>query len=511
MELSVKKEMLHICELMFENTSEQAVDGDITLPDYCPDIKRILKCLVTPCVISEQCVGDRVTIDANAFVQVVYVDDSNNIFCYDKTFPFSKTIELGKQIDNPTAEIRMKTAYANTRAVSQRRIDIHASVAISVSIFGKKEAEVVTDAENCGVQLLKDFDNSSDYIGHAIKSFTLNEVMEIGKSKPPVRQIIRQKTVPYLSEVKVIANKLLLKGDLTVSILYCADNTDGGYEVFENSLPISQIVEFEGIDEDSDYSVKINVSSISIIPKTNSNGEKSLFDVTVSMTAVIKADKKSEISLPSDCYSTEYNLKSEKKLLSFEKICDKYEELVMIKKNEEFSNTSISEIINIWCDDVVTTYTCTGDELKIIGSTVVSILGKDDANQPFYAERTLTFEKVKNIDGGCRDLICSADATVSSVGFVLTDSSKIDLRVEVRLNCTLSRRNTAEILTDISCDKESKKEKKASALTIYFSDKGENVWNIARKYNTTVDAIKIENDIKENLIAEKCMLLIPGV
>ncbi len=510
MELNVKKEMLHICELMFENTSEQAVDGDITLPDYCPDIKRILKCLVTPCLISEQCVGDRVTIDANAFVQVVYVDDSNNIFCYDKTFPFSKTIELGKQIDNPSCEIKMKTAYANTRAVSQRRIDIHASVAIGASIYGKKEVETVSDAENCGVQLLKDFSGASDYIGHAIKNFTLNEVMEIGKSKPPVRQIIRQKAVPYLSEVKVIANKLLLKGDLTVSILYYADNSDGGYELFENTMPISQIVELDGIDENSDYSVKLNMSSLNVIPKTNSSGEKTLFDVTASVSAVIKADKKVDVTLPSDCYSTSYNLKSEKKLIPFEKICDKFEDLIMIKKNEEFSNTAISEIINIWCDDVVTTYTCVGNELKIMGSTVVSILGKDDAGQPFYAERTLSFEKSKNIDDS-KDLICSADGIVSAVGFVLTSSNKIDLRVEIRLKCTLSRRNTAEILTDISCSEDDLKEQKASALTIYFCDKGEKVWNIARKYNTTVDAIKIENDIKENLIAEKCMLLIPGV
>ena len=82
MELKLKKEIFRISELLFENTSEQTVDGDITLPDYCPDIKRILKCMVTPCIVSEQCVGDRVTIDANAFVQVLYVDDNNNVFCY---------------------------------------------------------------------------------------------------------------------------------------------------------------------------------------------------------------------------------------------------------------------------------------------------------------------------------------------------------------------------------------------------------------------------------------------
>lgn len=510
MELKLKKEIFRISELMFENTSEQSVDGDITLPDYCPDIKRILKCIVTPCVISEQCVGDRVTIDANAFVQVIYVGDDNNIFCYDKTFPISKNIETGKQIDNPILEVRMKTAYANTRAVSQRRIDIHASVAISVSVTSKKEIDLVTDAENCGIQLLKNFDSASDFIGQTVKNFTLNEVMEISKSKSPVRQIIRQKAVPIISEVKVIANKLLLKGEVSVSVLYCADTKEGGYECFENSLPISQIIELDGIDENSDYSVRTSVSSISVLSKSNSSGEKKLFDVTVNVCAVIKADKKVDTLLPCDCYSTLYNVSSEKKLVTFDKIFSKVDDLIMVRKTEEFSNTSISEIINVWCDDIVTTYTCVGDELKIIGSTNVSILGKDDSGQPFYAERTITFEKNKNIEGGCEEVVCLSDGVVSAVGFVLADMNKIDLRVEVRLNTTVFKRNTAEIITDILCDK-ILKDKKCSALTVYFTDDSELLWNIARKYNTTIDAIVSENDIKGDSISEKCMLLIPRV
>lgn len=510
MEIKIRKEQVSICELMFENTSEQAVDGDITLPDYCPDIKRILKCILTPCLNSVQCVGDRVTIDANAFVQVIYVDDNNNIFCYDKTFPFAKTIELGKQIDNPTTDVKLKTAYANTRAVSQRRIDIHSSVGISIKITAKQEIELIADAENCGIQLLKSCDTASDFIGQTVKSFTLNEVMEIGKSKASIRQIIRQKATPVISEIKVIANKLLIKGEISVSVLYCKDNSEGGYEIYENSMPLSQIVELDGIEETSDYSARLSVASLNIMPKADSSGEKRLFDATVTISASIKSDKKIETVFPCDCYSTMYNVKSEKKLVAFEKIIKNTDDLIMVKKSEEFLNVAIQEIIAVWCDDVVTTYTCLGDELKIIGSTMVSMLAIDTSGQPFYAERNVSFEKARNIDGGCRNLICNADAVVSAVGFVLADSNKIDLRVEIRLHASLSRKDTSEILTDIQCDTSEVKEKKYSVLTIYFPDDGEVLWNIARKFGTTVDAIKSENDVN-NTLSGKCMLLIPGV
>ena len=47
--------------------------------------------------------------------------------------------------------------------------------------------------------------------------------------------------------------------------------------------------------------------------------------------------------------------------------------------------------------------------------------------------------------------------------------------------------------------------------SIYFSDAGESVWNIARRYNTTMEAIMRENHLESEQVPEKCMLLIPGI
>ena len=93
----------------------------------------------------------------------------------------------------------------------------------------------------------------------------------------------------------------------------------------------------------------------------------------------------------------------------------------------------------------------------------------------------------------------------------MTDNNRIDLRIEIKLNSTVLKRNTAELMTNIDFDKSKIKEKKHSAITIYFSDKNESVWDIARKYNTTTDAIKAENEITENTIKENLMLLIPCI
>ena len=59
-------------------------------------------------------------------------------------------------------------------------------------------------------------------------------------------------------------------------------------------------------------------------------------------------------------------------------------------------------------------------------------------------------------------------------------------------------------------DEEKPKEKdKTAALTIYYADNGEELWDIAKKYGTSVEKIKTENEIDSDKIQNKNMLFIP--
>ena len=53
--------------------------------------------------------------------------------------------------------------------------------------------------------------------------------------------------------------------------------------------------------------------------------------------------------------------------------------------------------------------------------------------------------------------------------------------------------------------------KKSPALTVYYCEGGEKIWDIAKRYSTTVELIKRENGIDGDTVAKKRMLLIPCV
>ena len=66
MQINVITQSVGVEETLGACTAEQPIDADITLPDYCPDIRRVLKCLVTPRITAVQTAGDRATADGSA-------------------------------------------------------------------------------------------------------------------------------------------------------------------------------------------------------------------------------------------------------------------------------------------------------------------------------------------------------------------------------------------------------------------------------------------------------------
>lgn len=94
MELKVSHDTVSINEVIFEGSAEQPVDLDINLPDYCPDISRILKCRLMPAVSVRQITGDRLQVEGKTQVSILYVDDTNpaGSNAWSSLFPFPRAL-----------------------------------------------------------------------------------------------------------------------------------------------------------------------------------------------------------------------------------------------------------------------------------------------------------------------------------------------------------------------------------------------------------------------------------
>ena len=58
MELNLQKQTVSVNETVYDGSVEQPLECDVLLPDYCPDIQKILRCEVTPSLLAASVNGD---------------------------------------------------------------------------------------------------------------------------------------------------------------------------------------------------------------------------------------------------------------------------------------------------------------------------------------------------------------------------------------------------------------------------------------------------------------------
>lgn len=510
MDFNVIRQGVCINELIYEGSMEQAVDSDLTLPDYCPDIQRILKCCITPQITGVQPSGGRITVDGSVVIRLIYVCEQGKLHCHEQTHPFSRFVEVTDLPQDVCARVHAKTEYVNCRAVSQRRVDIHASVTLLVRATAPSSGELIDQAEGSGVQLRRCSVPVSTVKCCVQRSFTVSEVLELGDTQPQIAQIISTTSCIRVREIKVIPNKILLKGELEIRTLYCSDESGGTAEKMTSSIPISQILEAEGIDEQCSSDVRLETTCLEVTPRGDAEGNMRLLDVTARICANICAYVDSEAPMVTDAYSTAYELNAEHRIVRLMRLTDIFADTSLCKGRLELSATGITSVVDLWCSGITASAAPRDGQLAVTGTATVCILLVDSGGELQYVERQMDYKYLRRLGEADGNIQCDPSVTVSALDYVMGSEGRLDVRLELSITASVFEVIEKKVITDLTLLEEHSKEQKAAALTIYYCDAGENVWDIAVRYNTTVQAIMSENQLTEEMVPEKCMLLIPS-
>lgn len=82
--------------------------------------------------------------------------------------------------------------------------------------------------------------------------------------------------------------------------------------------------------------------------------------------------------------------------------------------------------------------------------------------------------------------------------------------MELRLTAAVFCQQACRFIENLTADENKPREQDSSAaLSLYYAEKGERLWDIARAYCTSVAAIQQENEMEDDIVENRGMLLIP--
>lgn len=510
MELNLQRQSIIINETVYDGFVEHPIECDALLPDYCPDIIKVLKCIIDPFVHATTVNGDRLTIEGEAVTHIYYMAEKGAVRHTEYKIPFVKVVELRSAPSHPVILVDSMVDYVNCRAVNQRRVDIRGAITFDVHVSSSKEEQVVNAADGGELQLRLDVVQTTDCIGQYETVFAVTEDLELSNGKAPINTIVRTNCRVMIQDYKVVAGKVVLKGEVLLYILYQPLDENSRLEIMEYALPISQVIDAEGMDEDCIADVKLYPLSCDLQPLQNEDGEYVLFSVDAKIKVMITAYRHREVPIATDCYSILFDCNSKSNVLHFTRAVDTVRE-TMIHKATLPLPEGIEAVLDAWC--TMQSVSCKQDENNVVlpMKMTMSILAEMQDGEVAYFEQESETEHPVAVPAHCKDIVFKPSASVMSCTYNLIGKEEIELRCEVLISGCMFCEVVCNAIHDIALNEENPKEKEANKLYIYYADRGESVWDIAKRYNTSAGVIWEENDLASDKIDEKSMLLIPIV
>ncbi|MCH5202807.1 MAG: DUF3794 domain-containing protein [Oscillospiraceae bacterium] len=496
---------IKICskDLLMSQAIEEPVDVDMTLPDYCPDIEKILKCTLTPQIFSRNISGGVLEIEGTAVIKVMYVDSvRKTLRTSQQLVPFNRTMNIKEFPESHYLETVASTEYINCRALSPRRLVIKGAFSIKVEIVAKSTAMLPSSDSFSDFQKRCCNKKYMDVTAVTEETFNINETISI-QNKPDIESSVKTIVKVNVTDHKSVDDKIILKGEVNLRVLYLSDLDSGDTNCIDYMIPFSQIISCVGADRDTINNVSCRLLSYDV-RSTKESDEKSIFiEARVNATAICYREREQNFLI--DAYSKDYacdlNIKPISVITSVREIKRNFIRKMDISSNDR----DFAKIIDVYNETSSVTSKEDNGLITFSGKAGLCILACDSEGIPFYIERTMDFaDKTDEAFG----MIESSCVTVNSVSYRIKDDHTLELRVEFTLVAFVTDTQQNSFVDNIVIYEDKKIDKGNSALTLYFADKGEYLWDIAKRYNTDENFIKEDNDIEDDFLPHKDMLII---
>ncbi len=515
MDIALVKKTITIEENIGCEHGQIMIEGDIIVPDINPDIAMILESDAKVTIEKIEILKDRVNYIGTLDVQVLYLAKGSDkpIHSMTTSMVIDELITLNGVDDTMWVEVVPTIQNIDYKILNDRKISLKSIINVEVSGEEQHSIELITDAENLKpTQVKKNKININKTIDNKNDRFMVKEELQVGNGSPNIKNILQRDARIINKEVRTGNGKVVVDGEILVSILYKGDSDESIVEIIEKEVGFSGSIDVSGANEDMHSMCDLKVAEFYTTIKEDDDGEDRLVDIEISVSAHVKVNSEESMEILDDAYVIGKDLLLEKKEI-------KYPQLICRNRNQ----STIKEIIQIEGPDVLQIFKVSGDALiddvvvmddriiteGIVNVNILYITQSDDAPICSHKE-ILPFRQVIETRGAKPHMDKKVAGNVEHIGFNMQSDKEVELRIQVSFTGEVIEYNKQNVVVDVEvADLPKDVIEKMASMVIYVVQKNDTLWSIAKKFNTDIDDIVEINEMENpDLLFEGQKLLI---
>ncbi|MBQ3140383.1 MAG: DUF3794 domain-containing protein [Clostridia bacterium] len=494
-----------VCRLA-DSRSEQTVEAQCVLPDFLPDILRVIGCRAQALVCDRRIAQDKVIVDGTLRFEALCVSPEGELFCATQTAAWQKAVDAVLPIGSVIFD-NARTVSCRARPVSAKKIDFSAVVALQLTALGPQQEEILCHVERDDVQLRRVSLPCDRFCGGTSRQFSLSEDLELNGDAPSVERILSVRAHTDAIRASAADGTVTVSGNVKVTVLYSADLEAGVPTRVTYTLPFEQTLEVDGATADCRCRTALSLCSYSLTTRTGADGLVRAFALDYVLNAAVCCSRPDALECVGDAYSTRFESSCDRRLLSVS--CNGRRVTDLPATVSLFSGGRLPVRITD-ADACVTALRLqahpeAAEQTLLIADVLVSVIGIDQAGDPVHLEQHAEVTSVFTVPADAELL---PEATVTSVSAGLSGEG-VEVRIELETALEVSQFAVADVLTDLTVDEQKPHSANRAPLILCYGAAGESLFDIAKHYRTAPDAIAAQNALETDELPQPMMLVIP--
>lgn len=472
--------------------------AEIILPDFYPDVRKILHVSAEPHPISVFAAGDGLECSGGVNFDVVYLDFDGAVcsVSFNGDYDFKLKSDTEKYKDSL---METKLAGVSLRLMSPRKIAAKAMLDNCVTILFDEEVSVSGDTldESRSPELDTVSENFSlvAFSSSHEREYAESVCRLDGKIVDEV-SVIHTSVVPSITHINKVDDGAEISGKLDVTLLIKTDESH--LYRLEKSIDITEKISMPDVKNDSDLRAVIDIASVT----ANINGDEAGVEIVLNVVTETRliCEGNETLDLVCDAYLCDVECNNTYSELCFDHYLGKLACKGEIDESVSLQSLDVGKLREVvYSSSVLHIEDCSfdGDNIAIAGKIQTSCIAseiKDDGSTEFVPLKFIT-EFKQNVNYACQNpdkikIIPNIKLINASVA---VDFNSAYLRADAEILCSVFEERNLRVLNCSNISYDSKVEHSKSRIVVYYPTNSDTLYSIAKSYHTTKERLILDN------------------
>lgn len=516
-QIDVIKESIQNEQLIRENSNNNVLKGEYLIKDSHPDVHQILGVEAKATITNKETLADKIMIEGQINYSVMYLSEDeskitsiNSVSLSEK---FADYIDLNNEEHKVTCEVECVIEHIQASIMNERKIAIDGIRTMKWQLFRVGEFEFIKEIDGReDIQIKRKSEEINQIKCEKDIELMGKSMIKVTMDKPEIEEILKCSMNLHKKEVKLGESKIYFGCYCKIEVL-CKGKDENDIFLLQDDVYLSKEEEAIGVSGDMMSSHQIDIVNSDNMITSDDLGENRIINVEFMVKGTVKVISKEIIDVIKDAYSPAQSIDLTKKKYEVGIVHGIVPSELIIKDNlyPKDENDKISCIIYATGCPVITDKSVEDDKIKIEGIIKVSVLYKtaDDNCKIDMCNGEIPFTSVIDLKGTKPNMVVLCKVHLENLD-ANVEANTIGVRSTLSISAKVCYKVTREWIVDM-VEGVDEKECKKSSVTIYVVNVGDTLWDLAKKYNTTMDSLIKINELEspESLTQGK-KIIIPG-